>query len=153
MIFTDYYKFEKLEGTKAQSRIDCTTSTKEYRPFEILRNKKGELFFYLANGTDCVKNNAKRIPDICLTSGISYISGIFVPDISIKIGFGDIKKTTDVFIILLENLNRKGRVIEEKSSFELFIARGQNLNQNQIYQATINGEFEEEFQSLREKAE
>ena len=51
MILTDYYLFEKKPGQISKMRMDCTTSTQSYNPFEALRNKRGELFVYVGDNT------------------------------------------------------------------------------------------------------
>ena len=41
MLITHYYQFRKLPKTKSKTRFDCVLSSKDYTPFENLRNKKG----------------------------------------------------------------------------------------------------------------
>ena len=148
MILTDYYKFEKLQGGKSKLRIDCTASTGEYAPFEEKRNKQGALFFYVG---DNVQEKAKPKADLAI-SKTKHISSVYVPDITLPFAYGDIQHTADAMVIIFKNVEFVNGGAVEGSEFEIFIARGQRNNRQQLYNLLSDGEIESEIENLRVRA-
>lgn len=142
MILTDYYKFEKLPGTKSKHRIDCTASTKSYPEFEGLRNKAGELFVYIGDVPDRFGGNIHRKADKALTK-VKNISSIYVPDVTAGLAYGDIRGTQDAVLIVNNS---------DYSVVEVFIARGYRNNRLNLWQNLFDGVYSEEMQELRTRA-
>jgi hypothetical protein len=142
MILTDYYRFEKLPDQKSKLRIDCTTSTKSYPEFEMLRNKTRQLFVYFGDVPDRFGGNVHRKADKAITK-VQNISSVYVPDVTRLAAFGDIRGTTDALLILFN---------DNYTRFDLFIARGQKNNVRQLYNLLIDGELLEEIEYLKKQA-
>ena len=77
MILTDYYKAEKLPESKSKLRYDVTISTGNYEPFEALKNKKNELFFYYGDVPDRFNSHVKRQAGKCISKS-KNISSVFM---------------------------------------------------------------------------
>jgi len=148
MIFTDYYKAEKL--TDAKTRYDITHSTGEYDYFEnLLINKrgfnKGGLSFYYGGRPSHWKGRKR---DMAITKGSSNISSITKPDIERNYAYGDIKGTNDgFFMIINEDFIHVG-VIE----IEIFIARGLRNDIHSLWNLFMEGELLHDIETLRKKA-
>jgi hypothetical protein len=142
MILTDYYKFEHLPDTKSKTRIDCTASTKSYPEFETLRNKVGQLFVYLGNVPDTFGGNVHRKADKAITK-TKNISSVFVPNIESCLAYGDVKGTQDAILIITD---------KDYTQVEIFTARGQRNNRNQLFDLLSDGELENETMTLRKQA-
>ena len=137
MIFTDYYRFEKLPNQKSKLRIDCTSSTGSYNPLEMLRNKTRELFIYIGDNTH--------------TKEGSHISSIYNPDLELPYWYGDMKGTADAFIFVHRDAKFVEGKIQPGAIVEVFIARGQRNNREALYNAVCEGEYDDEMQGLRER--
>jgi len=148
MILTDYYHFERLNGQKSASRLDCTRSTGGYNEFEALRSKTG-LFLYYGKPLD---SNNKRRPEKALTKG-TYLSGVIIPDVEVSYGYGDVKGTNDALLFILDDCkeDNEGKLIDG-ATIEIFVARGQKGNQFAIYNLLCDGELDEEISSLKTQA-
>jgi hypothetical protein len=148
MIFTDYYKGEKL--TKAKSRYDITASTGDYDFFEsLLINKRG--FNIGGLSFNCVSRPDRwqgKKTDLAITKGSSNITSLKRPDIEINIAFGDIKGTMDGCIIVF-NPDFKEQGIK---AIEIFIARGLRNDTNSLWDLYTDGELNHEIEMLRQKA-
>ncbi|MEI8201614.1 MAG: hypothetical protein WCH34_01290 [Bacteroidota bacterium] len=142
MILTDYYKAEKLPESKSKLRYDVTASTGHYEPFEALKNKKNELFFYYGDVPDNFNSLVKRKADKCITK-TKNISSVFVPDITLPFAYGDVNSTSDALIILFN---------ENYTTIEIFVARGQRNNKRNLYFLLTDGELQNEIEMLRKKA-
>ena len=142
MILTDYYKFEKLPGTKSKHRVDCTASTRSYPEFETLRNKTAELFVYIGDVPDRFGGNIRRKADKAITK-VKNISSIYVPDATAGLAYGDIRGTQDAVLIVN---NAKYTVVE------VFIARGYRNNRLNLWQNLSDGAYDEEMADLRKRA-
>ena len=149
MIFTDYYRFEKLPNQKSKLRIDCTSSTGSYDPLEMLRNKTRELFIYIGDNTH-TKAGEQRKADLALSKG-SHISSIYNPDLELPYWYGDMKGTADAFIFVHHNAKFIEGKIQPGAIVEVFIARGQRNNREALYNAVCEGEYDDELQGLRER--
>ena len=148
MIFTDYYKGEKL--TYAKSRYDITASTGEYDYFEgLLLNKRGfnigGLSFNLVTRPDQWKG---KKTDLAITKGSSNITSLKRPDISKSFAFGDIKGTNDGCIIIFNPDFKKTGI----TTIEILIARGLRNDTNSLWDLLVDGEFDHDFETLRKKA-
>lgn len=150
MILTDYYKFEKLPNQKSKIRIDCTASTRSYPPLETMRNKEGDLFVYIG-GNDYIKASGQRKADLAL-SKTKHISSIYNPNLDLPYWFGDMKNTADAFLFVHNKPKFINGAIQEGAIIELFVARGQRNNRNQLYNILCDGELEEEMAELRQKS-
>jgi len=148
MIFTDYYKGEKL--TDAKSRYDITTSTNEYDYFEsLLINKRGfnvgGLSFNLVARPALWKG---KKTDLAITKGRDNITSVKRPNIEINVAYGDIKDKNDGCIIVF-NLDFKEAGI---TTIEIFIARGLRNDTNALWNLFTDGELNHEVEVLRKKA-
>ena len=151
MILTDYYKFEKLPNQKSKIRIDCTASTISYPPLETMRNKEGDLFVYIG-GNDYIKASGQRKADLAL-SKTKHISSIYNPNLDLPYWYGDMKGTADAFLFVHHNTEFINGGIQEGAIIELFVARGQRNNRNQLYNILCDGELDEEMEYLRKRAQ
>ncbi len=142
MILTDYYKAEKLPESKSKLRYDVTTSTGNYDPFEMLKNKKNELFFYYGDVPENFKSHVKRQAEKCITKG-KNISSVYVPDVTLLFAYGDVNTTLDAILI---SFNDTYTIIE------IFVARGQRNNKKSLYQLLCDGELQNEIEILRKNA-
>lgn len=150
MIFTDYYRFEKLPNQKSKLRIDCVASTGSYNPLEALRNKTGDLFLYIGDNTH-TKAGRERKADLAL-SKTSHLSSIYNPDLNLPFWYGDMKDTSDAFMFKHNFPKFINGAIQAGAVIELFIARGQRNNRNSLFNAFSDGELDEEMNGLREQA-
>lgn len=143
MILTDYYKAEKLPEVKSKLRYDVTQSTGHYEPFEtIMRNKKGEQFFYYGDVPDRFNGHVKRQAEKCITRG-KNISSVFVPDVTLLFAYGDVNNTTDAILIVFN---------DTYNIIEIFVARGQRNNKRNLYFLLCDGELNNEIEILRKNA-
>lgn len=142
MILTDYYCLERLPGTKSKQRLDCTLSTMSYPEFEQLRNKKGELFLYFGDVPPGYNGHAKRKATKALTK-VNGITSFFVPDITIRVAYGDVKGTNDALLAVHDI---------EYNIIEILIARGQKNNAMPLYNLFTDGELLDEVERLKKSA-
>lgn len=148
MIFTDYYKGEKL--TSAASRFDITYSTGEYDYFEsLLINKRkfnvGGLSFNCGKRSDKWKGQQW---DRAITKGSSNITSVINLCIENCASVGDFKPTNDACIIVY-NSDYKDAGIK---TIEIFIARGYKNDMNGLWNLFNDGELDHEVDELRKKA-
>lgn len=149
MILTDYYRFEKLPNQKSKFRIDCTASTSSYDPLEALRNKRGDLFLYIGDNT-YTKAGKERKADLVLSRTI-HISSVYNPDLNLPYWYGDMKGTTDAFLFVHKNTEFINGEIQAGAVIELFVARGQRNNRNQLYNILADDGFDDEMNHLRKQ--
>lgn len=142
MILTDYYKFERLPDCKAKTRLDCTQSTQSYPEFEAMRNKAGQLFMYLGNVPEQFNANVKRRADMAL-SKTKNISSVFVPDVTLLFGYGDVRGTNDALLFVFN---------ADYTAFDLFVARGQKNNRGALYNLLADNELSQEIEILKQRA-
>jgi hypothetical protein len=142
MILTDYYKGEHLPDA-AKTRFDVTASTGSYEHFETkLKTKKGGLSFYFGDAPDRFRFSGKDRPDKAITKG-DNISSVFVPDVTLPFGFGDVNHTTDAILLIFSN---------DWQVIEIFIVRGQRNNRRNLYHLLCDNELESEIETLRNRA-
>ncbi len=141
MILTDYYKFDRLPDCKAKTRLDCTLSTQSYPEFEALR-KAGQLFMYLGNVPERFNANAKRRADMVLSKR-NNISSVFVPDVTLLFGYGDVRGTNDALLFVFN---------ADYTAFDLFVARGQKNNRGALYNLLADNELSQEIEILKQRA-
>lgn len=148
MIFTDYYKGEKL--TDAKSRYDITVSTGEYDYFEILLiNKRGfnvgGLSFNLVARPDRWKG---KKTDLAITKGSDNITSVKRPNSEISIAYGDIKGKNDGCIIVFNPDFKEVGI----NTIEIFIARGLRNDTISLWDLFTDGELNHEIEALRKKS-
>jgi hypothetical protein len=139
MILTDYYKAEKLPESKSKLRYDVTNSTGNYEPFEALKNKKGELFFYYGDIPENFNSHVKREADKCITRGHN-ISSVYVPDVNVPYAYGDVNGTLDAILIIFSS---------DYTVIEIFVARGQRNNKRNLFFLMSDAELENDIETLR----
>ena len=151
MILTDYYRFDKLPEIKSKLRLNCTASTASYNPLEGLRNKRGELFVYLM-GNSYTKAGRDGKADLALGHGDTHISSIYMPDIELALGVGDMIHTPDALLFSFERFRLIDGHPSEGTRLELFVARGKRHSLNGLYNLLCDGELDAEMRRLRESA-
>ena len=164
---TDYYLFNKV-SVKAKTRMDCIASTGSYPVFEDMRSVKdsketktkdkinrGDFLMYVC---DTSKNNnlscrIDRKPSLSITIRNKHISGIYVPDLEHNpdIGYGDIARTCDAIIVLLD-IEMENGAIKVGGSAEIFVARGLAKDKLALYVMACEGELDYEMEMLRARA-
>ncbi|MDN5291810.1 MAG: hypothetical protein PWQ06_2049 [Anaerophaga sp.] len=110
---------------------------------ETLRNKAGKLFFYFHDVPEHFNANVKRKADKAITK-TKNISSVFVPDVNLLFGYGNIKATQDAILFVF---NR------DYTQMDVFIARGQKNNQIALYNLLADGELDEEMEALKKQAQ
>lgn len=142
MIFDSYYSFIKSEG-RSKTRYDVESCTKDYELFESLRNPKGELFLYFSDIPPHFKGEAHRRADKCLIAKGRNISSIYLIDLESLSGYGDVRGSSDGFIIAFS---------KEQKKFDVFISKGRKNHTNALYNAFSDEEFKVEIAALKLKA-
>ena len=143
MIITDYYKFERLPGTKSKTRLDCTASTKSYPDFEL------KSFLYVGENTH-TKAGTKRKSDLAMTSGTGkHITSIYKPDLERGFAYGDMRGTTDLLLFVASDFgfDADGRILD-CAVIEVFICRGKKSDKNAIFNLLTDGELENEISAI-----
>lgn len=159
MVFSSYYKFEHLTGTKAYTRVECTASTGDYKPLENLRTKKarkasekidacfvGQLTLRLCKLPSKYKVDPDRIPSIVLVknTNVSSIkgergfleSGVFTPDYQdITFGYGDMNGTPDGFLFVLKDVEFTNGRLKDGATIEIFVAPHQARTALNLWQS------------------
>jgi hypothetical protein len=147
MIFTDYYKAQKL--TQAECRFDVVLSTQSYEHFEnLLINKRkfnvGGLSFNFVDRPATFNGNHNRLAEKAITKGNCNVSSVYVPNVENHfIAYGDINTTNDALILLFS---------QDYSTIEVFIARGYKNDCMALYQQFVANEFEHEIEVLKAKS-
>lgn len=164
MLLNDYYKFERV-ATKAKHRLDCTASTKSYKPFEDKRAIKetkasvkrdaisiNNLIIYLGFIPLKFKTRARGNASLCLTLAGKNLSSIFIPQINGFVGYGDINNTSDAILVLLKNVQLINGAVCKDAKIEIFVSRGNSRSKELLYNVFLNGNLLEEIKQLRAKA-
>ena len=147
MIFTDYYKAEKL--TTAECRFDVVKATNSYELFEnLLINKRkfnvGGLSFNYVDRPATFNGNQNRLAEKAITKGNCNVSSVYVPNVENHlIAYGDINNTNDALILVFSH---------DYSAIEVFIARGYKNDCMALYQQFVANEFEHEIEVLKAKS-
>lgn len=131
-----YFKYEKLDHSKAKTRYDLTTYTMPV--YDELKKD----FIYLHSDTRRISTQAGRKPNFLLASNKGHISGIYITDITKpNYAFGDMKNTSDLLILIIG-----------EGVLEIFVA----LNKKNLYHTVTNllfdGELDAEMNELRKRA-
>ena len=144
MILTDYYHMLKLENKKSLTRRDCTLSTGGYPLFESIAAKSRDncFFLHLSGVPENFNGHLKRRAELTI-SNQEHISSVFVPDISQRVGHGDVKGTLDALLIVFN---------EEYTIIDIYVARGQKHNQKQLFFLYEDGELAQEIEQLKKQA-
>ncbi len=163
MILTDYYRFERLKGTKAKLRIDCTASTRSYEPFEEKRSMKalrhtdkrdgcnvGDLFCYFGDVPKTFGGSVHRKADKALTKS-KNISSIYVPEPQSNLGYGDMKGTTDALLFIFHDAEVANGRLKDGAVIEIFVARGMARDKAGLYNELSDGMLDDEIEALRQK--
>lgn len=164
MILTDYYRFERLAGTIAKLRIDCTASTKSYDPMEEKRATKalrhtdkrdgcnvGDLFCYFGDVPDSFGGDIHRKADKALTK-TKNISSIYVPDAKSNFGYGDMKGTADALLFVFHNAIVTDGRLNDGAAIEIFVARGLAKDRLALFNELTDGLLDEEMEYLRNQS-
>ncbi len=97
------YRFEQKAESK--TRLDCIASTRDYTPFEKMRNRAGKLLIKVISGQRMKKRPAIVPPFAIEHNGTKteWITSIYIKDKTILSGFGDFNGTNDAIIVTLKN--------------------------------------------------
>lgn len=152
MILTDYYRFDKRPEIKSKLRLDCTASTASYKPLEAMRNKRGELFAYLGDNS-YTKAGREGKAELALTHGDTHISSIYLLEVHYAYGVGDMIHTPDAIVFVFSNFEYIDGHPREGSRLELFIARGNSHNKQNLFTKVCEGALEQEMCRLRAMAQ
>lgn len=143
MKLTDYYLFEKLPDCTSKLRYDCTASTGNYEAFELLRNKKNELFLYYGDMPNPFNSRVKERACKVL-SKTKNISSVFVPDLSNSLlAYGDVRTTNDALLLIFN---------AEYTEIQIFVARGFKNNALNLWRLLADGELADEIECLKSVA-
>lgn len=162
---TDYYRFERLAGTKSKNRMDCVVSNGTHQRFEESRFKRpikgdgkrgktivGGLGIYYVDTPDGYSGNLKRKPTKSITMSSGNLSGVYDYDMENGVAFGDVSDTADAILFLFHNFREVNKIVQDGSIIEVFIARGCAHQSEGICQLYDCGELDDEIQALREEA-
>lgn len=144
MIITDYYKFERLDGQKSKTRVDCVLSTGKYPELEVMRNKHNQLFFYYGEAPVNFKTKSKRKADKAITKQ-KNLSSVYFNDIEQPYAFGDFAGSCDALLFIVTDT-------EQKVEIEMFICRGKKSNKQALCNLLQDGELNEEIEYFRNTA-
>lgn len=151
MIFTDYYKFEKLPS-KSKTRLDCVASTGSYLPLEGLRplgRDKGRIHIsLLANYT---RAKEEKLSDWALDAPdpVGHITSLCKIGTGVSLYYGDFRGKEDAMIIKPSTPSFIADGVIEGTAFEVFIARGYKADMLNLYNECLDGELDGEMESLR----
>ena len=164
MILTDYYRFERLEGTISKLRVDCTAPTKNYEPLEEKRAPKafrhtdkrdgcnvGDLFCYFGDVPEQFGGDVHRKADKALSKS-NNISSIFTPDPKSNLGFGDMRGTADALLFVFTDAQPVNGRLQAGAVIEVFVARGYAKDRMALYNELSDGLLDEEMEYLRQQA-
>lgn len=144
MILSDYYKLERLPefANRKTPRYDCTASTGRYPLFErMAAASRVKRFFCYYNGipgsfSDIARQQAERA-----ITNTKNISSVFIPDLHSPLyGFGDVKGTLDAILFIFS---------PDYQTMEIFISRGNKMNQRGVYNLLVSGQLNGELAALR----
>lgn len=147
MIFTDYYKGERL--TDAASRYDVTQSSKSHEYFEtLLINKRkynvGGMSFNYVPLPVSFKAKEERKAEMAITKGNVNISSVYIPNLQNNlIGYGDVNGTADALIFLFSG---------DYKEIEILVARGYANDTHTLYDEVRQGNLNTEIEVLRQNA-
>ena len=76
---------------------------------------------------------------------------MYNPDLNLPYWYGDMKGTTDAFLFVHKNTEFINGEIQAGAVIELFVARGQRNNRNQLYNILADDGFDDEMNHLRKQ--
>lgn len=138
MILDALYQLKKAEG---KTRFNVTHSTGNYEAFELLKNAKSQLFFYYCDVPERFKADVKRKADKIISNRFGKnVSSVFVPDISLPFGYGDVHGTNDAILLLFNS---------DQTEIEILVAKGKRNNRLALYHLLTDIELQTEIEALR----
>lgn len=166
MTITDFYRFERLAGTKGKTRLTLTASTLSYDKFEEKRATKarkgsktdeivvGQLYASYNTNPDYIKpKRGERKADRALGCKSEHISSLYVLDPEHpEYMWGDIRDTSDGFLAILSNPEVTNGSLEDGATLEVFICRGKADERNTLFNELQDGLLDEEIKQMRAKA-
>lgn len=161
-----YYKMVTLSDEvksqnkiKSQSRLDCVLFAGDYKGLTNFVNAKGQLFLYKTQCREYIKANIKRRAEWSLTNNSLNFSSIYIEDFNSKnFGYGypngkqKLSNGDPNPLFPFKNDGYLFVINEDYTEVEIFVIKDGRNFITQYYQHLIDGEFEEEFQKIREKA-
>lgn len=146
-----------LNKIKSSNRFDCTCFYGDYPGIEPFKNKKGMFFLYLNTASKFIKANKNRISDLVLLgSGLNFTSLYNETNESKYYGYANenfkLKNGQLNPTFLYKNDAYLFRIDNKCKTLEIFILKGQKGMISNIYQMFIDGEFDEEINSLIEQS-
>ena len=143
MILDSYYRFERNEDSRSKTRLDLKGFSEHYEPLHIT-GRKGDVFIYLYGIPEAIKADRKRLGDLSLVNKNGYLSALFFPEVEKpNCAYGDVKNTEDAMLVVLKN---------DKKLIEVFIAKGKKNVVHNLYHLWLDGELDQEIESLRKRA-
>lgn len=166
MTITDYYKFERLIGTKGKGRLTLTASTLSYDKLEEKRATKamkggkrdaivvGQLYASYNTNPEYIKpKRGERKADRALNCKSEHISSLYVLDPQHpEYMWGDVQHTPDGFLAILSNPEVINGSLQDGTTLELFICRGKADERNALFCSLIDGDLDEEIKQIRARA-
>lgn len=138
MILDALYKLAKGEN---KTRFNVTHSTGNYEVFEMLKNAKGQLFFYYCDTPERFKADVKRKADKIISNRFGKnVSSVFVPDVSLPLGYGDVNGTNDAILLIFN---------PDHTEIEILVAKGKRNNRLALYHMLTDGELQAEIEAMR----
>lgn len=125
--------------------MDCTFSTGGYEPFESIgkKSKSKRFFCYYADTPVSFSDRRTRRSDKVLTNGKS-ITSVYAPNLETPLlAYGDTKGTCDALLMSFS---------EDFNTLEIWVARGQASNKQQLFNLFADGELDGELAKLRKMA-
>lgn len=165
-IINDCYTFKKV-APLAKSRLDCVASTKSYPEFEEKRRTKaskqtakrdanivGGLVLCYGDVPDSFGKDARRKADKSVSIGNKSLSSVYVPDVTLPYGYGDVSGASDA---ILFRFNEGFAVVDGRvnmgDSIDVFICRGQSRNVFALYTMLCDGDLDDEMEAISANVE
>lgn len=169
-MFAAYYKLavltdevKALNKIRSKARLDCIAyinlQLEIYKGLTNFVNSKGQLLFYKTPCKEFVNAESKRLAEWSLTGNNLNFSSIFIEDIDCpEFGYGypnGNRKLSNGNLNPLFEFRNDGYLFiinNDYSEIEVIVIKdGRNLI-NSYYQKLIDGGFDDELKSIREKA-
>jgi len=148
MILTEYYRWQRL--TEAKTRYDKVASTGEYNLFDSMCINKNK--FNIGGSSINLSKRPDRWKgkktDMAITKREHNLTSVYHPDPNKPYALGDINGTNDGCIIIFNSDFKEAGII----IIEIFIARGLRNDKNPLWDLFIDGELDEELETLRKRS-